>query len=518
MTDRFQQPYFSNPPHTPIIPATLGQEMSVEPAIQPTQPDQFEPRGGEAYGKRLKNKQKNPEKPKKSIIPMVVLSVVALTATGFGVWAVTHKEEAGKLLDNAKEGVNKLFKKTENPETVEPPSANGSTSSASGTPSSTAIPSSSTASIAKTPVKPAAKTTATSPPVTASAAAKTTATSPPVTASAATKTIATSPPVTASATSPPVTASAAATSTPTTTSTTSTAPIAKPATIANRQKVVIDRGNLGLLPNILGSKKNHILSFLDKRTLEGILNKPPNEMKINQFYQIYNLQEEIIALPNNQSKLFARHLLEALTHPTTVAFADDSLYNTPLQKRLHAVHLLENLINAMPAAERGTLEDEVNILVDTQIDTQLQQKLTAFLNATPDNVNVKDVEDILHFHYRIETLQPDLIPTLRQRILNDLADSNSSVSSYYLVSPLVRDSIKPTNTFNEAAIDIINYNKLTEITTKSGFAPTYVEAVKNLPDNQKTILKGLEDYVKNPYNKKNHPKFTAFFAYLKDNP
>jgi hypothetical protein len=64
----------------------------------------------------------------------------------------------------------------------------------------------------------------------------------------------------------------------------------------------------------------------------------------------------------------------------------------------------------------------------------------------------------------------------------------------------------------------MNSYKLAEITTKNGFNSTYVEAVKNLPDNQKTILKGLEDYVKNPYNKKNHPKFTAFFAYLKDNP
>ena len=111
MTDRFQQPYFGNQPPTPIIPATLGQEMSVEPAIQPTKPDQFEPRGGEAQGKQLKNKQNNPEKPKKSMIPMVLFSVVALTAAGFGIWAVTHKEEAGKLLDKAKEGVNKLFKK-----------------------------------------------------------------------------------------------------------------------------------------------------------------------------------------------------------------------------------------------------------------------------------------------------------------------------------------------------------------------------------------------------------------------
>lgn len=64
----------------------------------------------------------------------------------------------------------------------------------------------------------------------------------------------------------------------------------------------------------------------------------------------------------------------------------------------------------------------------------------------------------------------------------------------------------------------MNYNKLAEITTKNGFNSTYVEAVKKLSPAQKAILTGLEDYVKNPYNKKNHPKFTAFFAYLKDNP
>ena len=93
--------------------------MSVEPAIQPTKPDQFEPRGGEAQGKKLKN---NPKKPKKSMIPMVLFSVVALAAAGFGIWAVTHKEEAGKLLDNAKEGVNKLFKKEEE---VKPPDNTG---------------------------------------------------------------------------------------------------------------------------------------------------------------------------------------------------------------------------------------------------------------------------------------------------------------------------------------------------------------------------------------------------------
>ena len=62
MTDRFQQPYFGNQPPTPIIPATLVQEMSVEPAIQPTKPDKFEPKGDEAQGKQLKN---NPKKPKK---------------------------------------------------------------------------------------------------------------------------------------------------------------------------------------------------------------------------------------------------------------------------------------------------------------------------------------------------------------------------------------------------------------------------------------------------------------------
>ena len=64
----------------------------------------------------------------------------------------------------------------------------------------------------------------------------------------------------------------------------------------------------------------------------------------------------------------------------------------------------------------------------------------------------------------------------------------------------------------------MNSYKLTEITTENRFNSTFVEADKKLSPAQKAILTGLEDYVKNPYNKKNHPKFTAFFAYLKDNP
>jgi len=260
MTDRFQQPYFGNQLPTQRIPATLGQEITVEPAIQPTQPDKFEPTGDEANGKRLKSKQKKPKKPKKSMIPMVVLTVVALTGTGFGIWAVTHKEDAGKLLDNAKEGVNKLFKKTDKPDnTVEPPSPNssgggagaGSTGGGAGGTSGAGTGANGTVT----------------PPVTP----------PPI---------------------PPT-------------------------------KVTLNQGDKPQWRKLMGGM--YTLNVFQTQALEDILNKPAKEMTIEQFYQISNLEEKILALPDSQVVLFATHIVDALSNPESViskgAIADLNLWN-----------------------------------------------------------------------------------------------------------------------------------------------------------------------------------------------
>ena len=116
MTDPLQSPYLSHQ-STLIMPmeqvAGSNQFMptQLKPAMKPVKTDRFEATNVATPRQTTEEQENEPKKPKKSILPMVVFSVVALAATGFGLWAVTHQEEAGKLFDNVKEGVNNLFKK-----------------------------------------------------------------------------------------------------------------------------------------------------------------------------------------------------------------------------------------------------------------------------------------------------------------------------------------------------------------------------------------------------------------------
>ncbi len=375
MTDRFQQPYFGNQPPTPIIPipATLGQEMSVEPAIQPTKPDQFEPRGGEAQGKQLKN---NPKKPKKSMIPMVLFSVVALTAAGFGIWAVTHKEEAGKLLDNAKEGVNKLFKKEEE---VKPPDNTG------GNPS---VPPNAGNAGGNTPVPP---------------------TVPPITPD----------PVDPSNPVPPVTGD----NTPTggieklkgwltqqfkkPSKTATTPPTAKPS-----KKIEINRGdNLSRWQLIKGDQDT--LSFFEKIHLDAILSKPANKMTLDDLKYIIepSASQRTFNLPDDQAFLFATHILESLSDSTSAI----------------SEHSKEVILN--PKANRYTLLQTLEILMEIYEKKRdnLTQGSEEYKVVNKPSIFTWYLSDILKDEFSEKTLGKNTsLDTDSIKIINDFHKASTS--------------------------------------------------------------------------------------------
>jgi hypothetical protein len=406
MTDPLQPPYLTNQP-TLMMP--MGQAAGVDrptptpqkPAVKPVKADRFEATSVATPRQTTEAAEDDPQKPKKSMIPMVLFSVVALTAAGFGIWAVTHKEEAGKLLDNAKEGVNKLFKKEEKKTPpVNPPDNTGNADAG-----------------VNPPVPPDAGNTGGNPPV------------PPV------------PPVNPPPANPNTgdntpkgwgeTLTEWCRNRPTKTSKTTTTTTTPTAQRSKKIKIYRE-SNLSLGQLIKGDQDT--LSFFEKIHLDAILSKPANKMTLDDLQYIIepSASQRTFNLPDDQAFLFATHILESLSDSTSaISEHSKEVILNPKANRYTLLQTLEILMeiykkkrdNLTQGSEEYKVVNKPSIFTWYLSDI-LKDEKTLGKNTSLDTDSIKIISD---FHKASRSNNADQISIQFASVFNHLKEMNEAV-------------------------------------------------------------------------------------------